>query len=243
MGTDRTSTSARVFTPLDPHSRAETVVRRLTDAITFGLLTDAEQLPSEADLAAQLGVSRVTVREALVTLRQQNLVETRRGRGGGSFVRAPAAGHAPSLRARLAAMSLPQLRDTADHYAAIAGAAARLAAQRADTDDVRRIREELDARGRPLHRVERAFHLEVAAVAQSARLAHEEVAFAAELGTLLWSPIVPADGDAFDPHADHTRIVDAIAAGDDDRARRLTEDHVARAVERLVNLHLTLVDP
>ncbi|GAA4608286.1 DNA-binding FadR family transcriptional regulator [Actinoplanes octamycinicus] len=229
-----------MFTPLDPHSRAETVVRRLTDAITFGLLTDAEQLPSEAELAAQFGVSRVTVREALVTLRQQNLVETRRGRGGGSFVRAPAAGLAPSLRSRLAATSLPQLRDTADHYAAIAGTAARLAAQRADADDVRRIEEELDDRGRPPHRVERAFHLEVAAVAQSARLAHEEVTFAAELGTLLWSPIVPGPGDS---HADHARIAAAIAAGDGDLARRLTEEHIARAVERLINLHLTLVDP
>ncbi|WP_436535520.1 FadR/GntR family transcriptional regulator [Actinoplanes sp. HUAS TT8] len=242
MGTDRTSTSARVFTPLDPHSRAETVVRRLTDAITFGLLTHDEQLPSESDLAAQFGVSRVTVREALVALRQQNLVETRRGRGGGSFVRAPATGVASPLRSRLAATSLPQLRDTADHYAAIAGTAARLAAQRADADDLVRIKEELDGRGRPLHRVERAFHLEVAAVAQSARLAHAEVEFAAELGTLLWSPIVPMSSTDPDPRTEHHLIATAIAAGDGDLARQLTEEHIARAVERLVNLHLQLVD-
>lgn len=53
MGTDRASARSVVFAPLDPHSRAETVVRRLSDAITFGLLADAEQLPSESDLAAQ----------------------------------------------------------------------------------------------------------------------------------------------------------------------------------------------
>jgi GntR family transcriptional repressor for pyruvate dehydrogenase complex len=236
MGTDRASV---VFTPLDPHSRAETVVRRLTDAITFGLLTDAEQLPSEADLAAQFGVSRVTVREALVALRHRNLLETRRGRGGGSFVRAPAD---TVLRTRLSELSLPNLQDTGDHYVAIAGAAARLAAQRATPDDVQRIEEETSDRGWPVHRVERAFHLEVAAVAQSARLAREEVRFGTELGTLLWSPVLHGD-DPGDPHAEHRAITAAISEGDDDLARRLTEEHIEKAVERLINLHLTLVEP
>jgi DNA-binding FadR family transcriptional regulator len=231
-----------VFAPLDPHSRAETVVRRLTDAITFGLLADAEQLPSEADLAAQFGVSRVTVREALVALRHRNLLETRRGRGGGSFVRAPA-GHDSSLRDRLSEISLPGLRDTADHYAAIAGAAARLAAQRATADDIQRIEEETADRGLPRHKVERAFHLEVAAVAQSARLAREEVRFGTELGTLLWSPAVQDNGVTCDPHADHRAITAAIAAGAGDTARRLTEEHIEKAVDRLVNLHLTWAEP
>ncbi|GGN06338.1 DNA-binding FadR family transcriptional regulator [Actinoplanes campanulatus] len=243
MGTSRASARSVVFAPLDPHSRAETVVRRLTDAITFGLLTDAEQLPSETDLAAQFGVSRVTVREALVALRQQNLVETRRGRGGGSFVRAPTAAADRSLRSRLSELSLPNLRDTADHYAAVAGAAARLAAQRADADDILRIEEvDADVAG-PLHRMERAYHLEVAAVAQSARLAREEIRFAGELGTLLWSPILQTADSTYDPHAEHRAITAAIAAGDGDLARRLTEEHIETAVERLVTLHLTLVEP
>ncbi|MEU4558298.1 GntR family transcriptional regulator [Actinoplanes sp. NPDC023936] len=237
MGTGRTSARSAVFAPLDPHSRAETVVRRLTDAITFGLLADAEQLPSEADLAAQFGVSRVTVREALVTLRHQNLLETRRGRGGGSFVRAPADS---SLRARLSELSLPSLRDSTDHYVAIAGAAARLAALRAGAEDVALLEQEADG---PLHRVERAFHLDVAAAAQSARLAREEVRFGAELGTLLWSPVIQPDHPTRDPRAEHRAITRAIAAGDGDLARRLTEEHIEKAVERLVNLHLTLVEP
>jgi GntR family transcriptional repressor for pyruvate dehydrogenase complex len=239
MSTDRANARSVVFAPLDPHSRAETVVRRLTDAITFGLLADAEQLPSEADLAAQFGVSRVTVREALVALRHRNLLETRRGRGGGSFVRAPADS---SFRSRLAELSLPSLRDSTDHYVAIAGAAARLAALRSTPEDVKRLESEA---GGPLHRVERAFHLEVAAAAQSALLAREEVRFGAELGTLLWSPVIqpPATSRSPDPRDEHRAITAAIADGDGDLARRLTELHIEKAVERLVNLHLTLVEP
>ena len=80
---------SHVFASLGDLGRAEAVTARLTDAISMGLLADGEQLPSEAELAAQFGVATVTVREALVALRQQGLVATRRGRGGGSFVIAP----------------------------------------------------------------------------------------------------------------------------------------------------------
>jgi DNA-binding transcriptional MocR family regulator len=75
--------TAAVFAPLEPLSRVELVSRRLTDAIALGLLRDGSQLPGEADLARAFGVSTVTVREALTALRHRDLIETRRGRGGG----------------------------------------------------------------------------------------------------------------------------------------------------------------
>ena len=78
-----------VFAPVDSRARVEAVVRRIGDAIELGLLADGEQLPGETELAVQLGVSTVTLREALMALRQQGLVVTRRGRGGGSFVSSP----------------------------------------------------------------------------------------------------------------------------------------------------------
>ncbi|MEZ5190030.1 MAG: winged helix-turn-helix domain-containing protein [Schumannella sp.] len=83
-----TSASAVVFAPLDGSGRAELVERRLTDAIVLGLLADGERLPSESDMAKRLGVATVTAREALESLRLKGLVETRRGRDGGSFVTA-----------------------------------------------------------------------------------------------------------------------------------------------------------
>ena len=77
-----------VFAPLDDGAlRSEAVVRRLGSAIALGLLGDGEQLPAETELATMLNVSTVTLREALAELRELGLVETRRGRGGGSFVR------------------------------------------------------------------------------------------------------------------------------------------------------------
>src|SRR5262245_52768128 len=162
------SGAAAVFAPLESLSRSELVERRLTDAIALGLLPDSEQLPGESDLAGIFGVSTTTIREALSSLRLRGLIHTRRGRGGGSFVRAQEEMSTAIVRDRLEELSLAQLRDLGDHYSAIAGTAARLAAERATQDDVQRLTavcdslenaEGLGAR----RRADAQFHLEVAA--------------------------------------------------------------------------------
>jgi GntR family transcriptional repressor for pyruvate dehydrogenase complex len=240
------SARSAMFAPLDQTGRAEAVTARLVDAITLGLLSDAEQLPSEAELAAQFGVSTVTVREALVALRQQGLVETRRGRGGGSFVKAPANPSAAAWRERLRTVSLSDLRDVGDHYLAIAGAAAKLAAERSSPEDVKRLELATEdirtAIGAEASRAERQFHLEVAAAAQSPRLTREEVQLQSERGGLLWLPLEP-HSTRENAYADHRAITAAIAQADGELARKLTEEHILEAIDRLAEMHLDLLAP
>ncbi|MEZ0577437.1 FadR/GntR family transcriptional regulator [Nocardioides sp. MH1] len=234
--------TAAVFAPLESTSRSARVARRLTDAIALGLLPDGEQLPGEADLAQQFGVSTVTIREALSVLRGEGLIETRRGRGGGSFVREPADGPAVLAKRRLAAVSVLELRDLGDLYAAIAGSAAALAARRNDVEDVRQLRraaaqladaQKPDAR----RRAEAQFHIQVAVAAQSARLYHEEVAMQAEFGTLLW--LAFGDDDSHEQMVTSCdAVVDAIEARDEGAARRTAEQRVADATARLIDYHL-----
>ncbi|WP_084531567.1 FadR/GntR family transcriptional regulator [Nocardia miyunensis] len=57
--------------------------------ILSGQLVADQQLPSEAELVARLRISRETLREALRILESQQLIEIRRGRGGGAVVRRP----------------------------------------------------------------------------------------------------------------------------------------------------------
>lgn len=240
------SARSAMFAPLDQIGRAEAVTARLVDAITLGLLADSEQLPSEAELAAQFGVSTVTVREALVALRQQGLVETRRGRGGGSFVKTPANPSATSWRERLRTVSLSELRDVGDHYLAIAGAAAKLAAERSSPEDIERLELATEdirtATGAEASRAERQFHLEVAAAAQSPRLTREEVQLQSERGGLLWLPLEP-HGTRENAYAEHRAIAAAIAQGDGELARKLTEEHILEAIDRLADVHLDLLAP
>jgi GntR family transcriptional regulator, transcriptional repressor for pyruvate dehydrogenase complex len=109
-----------LFAPLDEGGRAETVARRLARAIRLGLLLDGERLPAETQLATQFGVSTVTLREALAELRQMGLVETRRGRSGGSFVRVAQEPQPARLVRPLWLLSLHELRDMGDQRAAVA---------------------------------------------------------------------------------------------------------------------------
>lgn len=60
-------------------SLAASVLRRLEDMV-LGELVPGAELPSETELAAQLGVSRLTVREATRSLQARGLVDIRQGR-------------------------------------------------------------------------------------------------------------------------------------------------------------------
>jgi len=68
--------------PSAGHQIAESIRALILD----GRLVVDERLPSEQELAARFGVSRPTVREALKRLAAQNLIRTRRGAAGGSFI-------------------------------------------------------------------------------------------------------------------------------------------------------------
>lgn len=233
-----------VFAPLDSGGRVDVVARRISEAIGLGLLADGEQLPSESGLADTLNVSTVTLREALSLLRHRGLVETRRGRGGGSFVRAPVDASVQRLRRVLRETGVHELREIGDHHRAIAGTAARLAADRASTDHIKRLHAFVDQLATAesageRRRADGRFHIEIAAAAQSTRLARQEIDLQGEIGELLWIPF----GEAI--HSDdaveqHLAIVEAIKNGDGDRARAATEEHIELGITRLIEFHLQL---
>lgn len=62
------------------------VIDRIKQDIEQGIYQEKEQLPSEFDLAKQLGVSRATLREALRILEEENVIIRRHGVG--TFVNA-----------------------------------------------------------------------------------------------------------------------------------------------------------
>ena len=61
----------------------------LAEAIGSGELAPGERLPPERELAARLGVSRMTLRQALGSLERRGLMARRVGRLGGTFVAEP----------------------------------------------------------------------------------------------------------------------------------------------------------
>lgn len=75
--------------PIDIPKAADVLADVLREQILEGQLGEGVSLPSERELAQRSGLSRATVREALLILEVEGLVTTRTGRNGGSEVRRP----------------------------------------------------------------------------------------------------------------------------------------------------------
>jgi DNA-binding FadR family transcriptional regulator len=89
----------RRFRPVQLRRAADEVVAVLVDAVRGGLYAVGEQLPRERDLAAQLGVSRTVLRQAIYALEQAGVVSVRRGNQGGITVESVA--NVPSVLTQL----------------------------------------------------------------------------------------------------------------------------------------------
>ncbi len=61
----------------------------LEQLIASKTLQPGDKLPAEVEIANALGVSRMTLRQALASIEAKGLIDRRRGRFGGSFVAAP----------------------------------------------------------------------------------------------------------------------------------------------------------
>src|ERR1700760_2859741 len=72
--------------PVRPENAFEDTVGRLLQTIRLGVLRPGECLPPERELAARLGVSRDTVRDAIKSLADAGYLVSRRGRYGGTFL-------------------------------------------------------------------------------------------------------------------------------------------------------------
>jgi GntR family transcriptional regulator, transcriptional repressor for pyruvate dehydrogenase complex len=82
---------ARVHFPRLHQPKAhEYVAEQIRRHIALRLIAPGESLPSERELAGMFGVGRPTIQLALKDLAADRLVESRRGRTGGTFVLEPA---------------------------------------------------------------------------------------------------------------------------------------------------------
>ena len=77
------------FQPVVAESLAKQIAENIRNAIMDGSLKVDEQLPTEEVLAKKFNVSRPTIREALKRLAAKNLIRSRRGPTGGTFVSRP----------------------------------------------------------------------------------------------------------------------------------------------------------
>ncbi|MGH8862397.1 MAG: FadR/GntR family transcriptional regulator [Jatrophihabitantaceae bacterium] len=218
-----------VFSPVPIRNAFEVTVERLAQGIRLGVLGDGDRLPPERELADTFGVSRVTLREAIKALRAANLVESRRGRGGGTFVVAPTRQRARS-REKIEQSIANSLEDALALRRVVEPGAAALAASHTltatDRSSLRRYLDSAthcDARTRRL--ADSRLHMAIAALGGSASVTAVVADVQMRLDELLRAiPVIPANIAHSDQQ--HAAVVEAILGGQVDRARNEMEEHV-----------------
>lgn len=226
----RTPLSDAVFRPVRAGNAFEETVERLLQAIKLGVVDRGDRLPPERELAPLLGVSRVTLREAIRVLAQEGYVESRRGRAGGTFVtyKRPRP-RTTDLRRALAAMG-DDLHDTLTFRLAVETGAAQLAASAPLSESQRTLLQtrldDLNQAGPDAYRrLDTLFHLTIAELTGSPTLV-AACADARMRVTDLLNAIPVLDANIAHAANQHDAIANAVLTGDPDAARQAVTEHL-----------------
>ncbi|WP_369068383.1 FadR/GntR family transcriptional regulator [Kineococcus terrestris] len=214
--------------------------RRVLAHIADEHLAAGDRLPSERQLAADLGVGRSAVREALAALDLLGVVDSRHGSGtyltGRPSDLLPQAVEWGLVLGRPETLQLVEARRHLE--VALAGIAARERTPEALVRIRRRLQEMQDAGDagdlEEFVRADVAFHLEVAETSQNAVLAGMLGSVRTLLGVWMTRAVRADDGHVHDTLAEHGAVLDAITAGRTASAERCMRTHMRNAEARLM---------
>ena len=209
------------ISPLVKRSLVDQALDQLRLRITEGVWTVGQRLPTEPELATELGISRNTVREAMRVLAFSGLIEIRQG--DGSYLRA-VVDPLDTLKA-LSRCTQEQARETR-HILEVE--AIGLAALRRTDEDLVALREALRVSGTHYHgdldtyiACDLVFHRRLVDAAHNPTLSELYRYFSSIVGAQLRQTlnISPRRQAVFDLHVE---LLDAVEQRDPERAKALT---------------------
>jgi GntR family transcriptional repressor for pyruvate dehydrogenase complex len=238
MSYHKTSMS-ELFTPVSTGRVSADIVQQIKRAIQQGRLTPGDQLPSERELTKQLGVSRVSVRDALRMLEAYGLIEVRVGARGGAFVTAPAPNLVGEGMAHMLMLASVAPSEVTELRLIFELALLPLACERRTHQDL----DELDAicdraeatlqAGSYDVALSAEFHTRLAEATHNAAIALFAESFQGPLLASLRHAqrMAPEMGKA--GLLEHRAVVDAIRARDVNAARTIMSEHLERTARRV----------
>lgn len=207
------------------------IADQLRALIDSGEIVAGSRLPAERDLAAQLGVSRPTVREALIALEVEGLIEVRTGSG----IYAAASAHAGERVVAEAPLETLRARELieaelAAHAALHGGTALLLSLEQA----VQLMQDDI-ARAQVPTRGDRLFHVRIAEAAENSVL----LRIVGELFEERHSPLGRQLGNHFETAdnwaqalAEHRAVLSQIQQRNADGARQAMRVHLRNSHDR-----------
>jgi len=210
------------------------LARKLIAELASGRFAVGDRLPAERELTAHYGVSRPTVREAVIALEVQGLVEVRVG--SGAYVRRlPGRGDIPGFN--ITAFELTEARLLFEGEAA-ALAAAQISAD--ELDELEALIDEIERENANPHgteRADRAFHLAIARATRNTAIAEaierlwdlraqspESALLHAKARSANIKPVVD----------EHSAVLAALRLHDSDGARAAMRAHLAAVLDSLL---------
>ena len=210
------------------------LARKLVAELVAGHYKIGDRLPAEREMAADYDVSRPTVREAIIALEVQGLVEVRIG--SGAYVkRLPGKDDIPGFN--VSAFELTEARLLFE------GEAAALAAAQITDDEIEALEQLVhdiaaeNARGDGTERADRDFHLTIARASRNTavlntieqlwelrRSSPESALLLAKARTAHVQPVVE----------EHSAVVEALRTRDPAKARAAMRAHLAAVIDHLL---------
>jgi GntR family transcriptional repressor for pyruvate dehydrogenase complex len=213
----------------------EQIFAQLRDQIVAGAWPPGSKIPSQNELTRKLGVSRVSLREAVHMLASLGLLESRQG--GGTFVKEYSGEILFSPLFPMIALDTTDLFNVLEYRRIVEKGTAALVAEKAgekEIDDLEAAYREMLHRKENLHAFARAdldFHLALARATGNPIIIKVnniiESVLSASMDRIV-SSLGVSDGLTF-----HRRILNAIKAHNAGLAESLMEEHLLRTVRRL----------
>ena len=226
--------------PVRVASAVDEVSDRLLTAIAVGDFLPGERLPAERELTVLLRVSRPTVREAVARLQALGVVEIRRGRNGGAFVRDSWTESSAAAVRRTLLPRWEEFEQLFDLRGLVEGMVAATAARRRRPEDLEPMREALAAHlsattPREEQAADSAFHRSICAATHNPQIAllSRDLLTRISLGF----PVEPwGKGERTHFHRageGHTALYEAIEAGEPERAEEIAREHFMISAEMI----------
>lgn len=229
--------------PVRRISVVDEIVEQLTRRIISGEWPPGSAIPSLRVFSAQLGVSTLTVGQAIRTLQERGLVETRHG--AGTFVRSPDPGDG-TVAWMLSPTETDEYLELIEARKVIEGELLRLAADRGTDEQIQRLERIVTAMAES--RLDAAsfleadleFHITLAEAAHNRVLLRAMLAIRGPLKRLIANRTfhhLEEVGNLDESIADHRTIVDGLARHDPSPGEAALDQITSRGVRHLRSLH------
>ncbi|MFN8590581.1 MAG: FadR/GntR family transcriptional regulator [Thermomicrobiales bacterium] len=227
----KTADNSYRLKPVERQTLAQAVMQRLMDYIVDGGLQPGDPLPSQYQLAEQLGVSRPVLREAMQGLASVGVLEIRPGSGCyvGSSSRATDPAALFEILTHEAALQALEARMVVEVELAGLAAARATESDYADVEAIlERLRQALD-RGGETAAITSEFHRTLAVSGHNTFL-HQMSQLLDQARTAQFSRIEAALPDVkSDEYESHRELLEAIRSGDPALARAAMQRHLEEA--------------